>query len=119
VLEAGMPWIAKLDKDDFVGKWALQHVLKRGERERLVGFVMESRVVAPEGGQIVRDGEIAGRVTSARWSEAANASIGMAWVPPDLAHDGAEIDIRVGERLERAMVRLSPFYDPEGALLRA
>src|SRR4029077_9561263 len=23
VLEAGMPWIAKLDKDDFVGKWAL------------------------------------------------------------------------------------------------
>ena len=26
VLEASMPWIAKLDKDDFVGKWSLEHV---------------------------------------------------------------------------------------------
>ncbi len=26
----GMPWIAKLDKDDFVGKWALEHVQERG-----------------------------------------------------------------------------------------
>ena len=119
VLEAGMPWIAKLDKEDFVGKWALQHVKGRGERERLVGFVMESRTVAPEGGQIVRDGRIAGRVTSARWSEAVGASIGMAWVPPDLAYDGAPIDVKVGERLEPATVRLSPFYDPEGVLVRS
>ena len=26
VLEASMPWIAKFDKEDFVGKWALEHV---------------------------------------------------------------------------------------------
>jgi glycine cleavage system aminomethyltransferase T len=38
VLEAGMPWIVKLDKDDFVGKWSLEHVQDRGFRERLVGF---------------------------------------------------------------------------------
>ena len=28
----------KLDKDDFVGKWALEHMQERGPRERLVGF---------------------------------------------------------------------------------
>ncbi len=50
VLEASMPWIAKLDKDDFVGKWALEHVQERGLREPLVGFEMENGVVPPEGG---------------------------------------------------------------------
>src|SRR5207302_2745588 len=54
VLEAGMPWIAKLDKEQsFVGKWALEHVRERGFREQLVGFEMADGVLPPEGGQIV------------------------------------------------------------------
>ncbi len=119
VLEAGMSWIAKLDKDDFVGKWALEHVRERGDRERLVGFVMESRVVAPEGGVIVVEGQVGGRVTSARWSEATDASIGMAWIRPELAYEGARIDIKLGDHTAGARVRLTPFYDPEGKVLKA
>ena len=68
VLEASMPWIA-VDKDDFVGKWSLEHVLERGFREQLVGFETESGVAPLEGGQIVADGRPGGRVTSARWSD--------------------------------------------------
>src|SRR5207253_1957185 len=60
VLEAGMPWIAKLDKEDFVGKWALEHVQERGFREQLVGFEMTDGVVPAEGGQIVLGGRLAG-----------------------------------------------------------
>ena len=37
---AAMPWIVKFDKDDFVGKWSLEHVRQRGFREQLVGFEM-------------------------------------------------------------------------------
>ena len=40
LLSAGLPWLLKLDKDDFVGKWAAEHVQRRGVRERLVGFTM-------------------------------------------------------------------------------
>ncbi len=119
VLEAGMPWIAKLDKDDFVGKWSLEHVLARGERERLVGFVVDDGTVAPEGGQIVIDGRSGGRVTSSRWSPELGQAIGMAWVPPDLAREGAVLEIKVGNRLKRATVRLRPFYDPDGERLRS
>jgi sarcosine oxidase subunit alpha len=119
VLEAGMPWIAKLDKEDFVGKWALEHVQARGFRAQLVGFEMANSVLPPEGGAVVVDGRPAGRVTSARWSDAVGRSIGMAWVPAALAAEGATIEIKVGERLERATVRLKPFYDPEGERLRA
>ena len=42
-----MPWIVKLDKDDFVGKWAIEHVQERGPRERLVGFEMANGAVPP------------------------------------------------------------------------
>ena len=37
-LEAAMSWIVKLDKDDFVGKWAIEHVKERGLKWMLVGF---------------------------------------------------------------------------------
>jgi sarcosine oxidase, subunit alpha len=116
---AGMPWIVKLDKDDFVGKWSLQRFATEGPRERLVGFVMENRTVPPEGAQVVVDGRPAGRVTSARRSDATGSSVGMAWVPTELATDGALLQIRVDGRPERATVRLSPFYDPEGRRLRS
>jgi len=119
VLEAGMPWIAKLDKDDFVGKWALEQVQERGFRERLVGFEMTDGVVPVEGGQIVLSGRPAGRVTSARLSPHLGRAIGMAWVHPELAHDGAEIEIKVNGGLAGARVRLQPFFDPEGERLRS
>ncbi|HLB03631.1 MAG TPA: glycine cleavage T C-terminal barrel domain-containing protein, partial [Gaiellaceae bacterium] len=119
VISAGMPWIAKLDKDDFVGKWAIEHVRERPLRERLVGFVMPGGPLPMEGAQVVRGGRAVGRVTSVRHSEQAGAVVGLAWVPPDAAEDGAEIQIRVAGRAQRATVRLEPSYDPAGERLRA
>jgi sarcosine oxidase, subunit alpha len=118
-LEANMPWIVKFDKDDFVGRWALEHVRERGLREQLVGFEMANGVVPAEGGQIVVDGRPRGRVTSARWSAELEKAIGLAWVPAPLAEEGAELAIRLDGRLEQAFVRLRPFFDPEGARLRS
>jgi glycine cleavage system aminomethyltransferase T len=109
-----MPWIVKADKEDFVGKWALPHAQVR---ERLVGFTAD--ILPPEGAQVVRDGRIAGRVTSARRSERLGTVIGLAWVDPDHAEDGARIRIRANGELHDAVVTLKPFYDPEGALLRS
>jgi sarcosine oxidase, subunit alpha len=114
LLSARMPWIVKHEKEDFVGKWALPYAQ---ERERLVGFTTD--VLPPEGAQVVRDGRIAGRVTSVRRSERVGTTIGLAWVDPDRAEEGARIEIRVDGRLHAATVTLAPFFDPEGALLRS
>ncbi|HEX2045674.1 MAG TPA: glycine cleavage T C-terminal barrel domain-containing protein, partial [Gaiellaceae bacterium] len=118
-LEASMPWIVKWDKEDFVGKWSLERVRERGFREQLVGFEMENGVVPAEGGQIVVGGRPGGRVTSARWSDELGRAIGMAWVPPELAEDGAEIAVKVNGSIERARVRLRPFFDPDGEHLKS
>ena len=120
-LEANMPWLVKWDKDDFVGKWALEQVQKRGLRDQLVGFEMADGVgaIPGEGGQIVVDGRARGRVTSSRFSPQLEKVIGMAWVPGDLAKEDAQIAIQMNGGTEKAHVRLRPFFDPDGEHLRS
>ena len=101
---AGMPWLPKMDKDDFVGKFALEHFAQRDEKERLVGFTMEEDVLPAEGAQIVIEGVPAGRVTSARRSEAVGEVIGLAWVPGDRSQPGTRVEIVV-DRLRQGRTR--------------
>jgi len=108
-----MPWVLKLDKGDFVGRFAAELVQEGGLRERLVGFTMPPRTLPAEGAQVVVDGRSAGRVTSARVSERLGRTIGLAWVGPEVAHDEAEIAIRVdGRDHEQLEAALTP--DPAG-----
>jgi sarcosine oxidase subunit alpha len=120
VLEANMPWIAKLDKDDFVGKWSLEHVQERGLQDLLVGFEMEDGTVPLEGAQVVLEGtRPIGRITSSRWSPELRKAIGMAWVPAEIAEEGKSFRVTVDGGFERATVRLRPFFDPDGERLRS
>ena len=119
LLSAGMPWLVKKEKPDFVGKWAVELVEERGIRERLVGFTMDGDVWPPEGAQVVENGHSTGRVTSSRVSERVGEVIGLAWVPPERAGDGSKIAIRIGGVEHPATVTLAPFYDAEGTRLRS
>jgi sarcosine oxidase subunit alpha len=116
--EVGLGWMVKADKPDFLGKRALADLEQR-VGERLVGFVAEGTQVPPEGSAVVQDGRWAGRVTSARWSAAAGGVVGLAWVPAAWAVEGTPFDIRWDTTTISARVHLRPFYDPEGARLRA
>ncbi len=119
LFSAGMSWLPKLDKDDFVGKYALEHFAQREEKERLVGFMMEEDILPAEGAQIVIEGLPAGRVTSARRSEAVGAVIGLAWVPTDRAESGTRVEIRVDRLLRGARVTHGAFFDSAGARMRS
>jgi len=118
-LEAAMPWIVKLDKDDFVGKWSIEHVKQRGLAQMLVGFEMPSGRMPVEGGQVIVDGRPAGRVTSVRWSDQLRKVIGLAVIPIELAQDGTAFDVRIDGTLDQAIVFTKPLFDPEGERLRS
>jgi sarcosine oxidase subunit alpha len=116
---AGMPWIVKLDKEgDFVGRWALEHLAERGPQAVLVGLRLDA---LPLEGAAVLDGAgaPAGRVTSARASPQLGNVIALAWVPAALAHDGATVTVADRGRRLAATVTTTPFYDPEGAVVRS
>ncbi|HET7744731.1 MAG TPA: 2Fe-2S iron-sulfur cluster-binding protein [Gaiellaceae bacterium] len=119
LLSSGMSWLPKLDKDDFVGKWAVEHFGEREEREKLVGFRMEENVVPAEGAQIVIEGYPVGRITSARRSELVGEVIGLAWVPPERADPGTRFEVRVERRMVGARVMHGAFFDPAGERMRA
>ena len=118
-LEAAMPWIVKFDKEeDFIGRWALESVSERGERSKLVGFSIANGAVPTEGAAVVRDGKPVGRVTSSRFSPKLQRSIGMAWVPAELASDGATLTFADDGQRISAEVQTAPFYDPDQERLR-
>ena len=116
--EAGMPWVVRLDKEDFIGRVALRRLATQKPNQNLVGFVMNGETLPEDGAAILANGKLAGRVTSARYSPVNRKSVGLAWVPPEFAREGAEVDVRVGGRLVRAYITRRAFYDPEGARLR-
>jgi sarcosine oxidase subunit alpha len=119
LLEAAMPWIVKADKPDFVGKWAVEQVEERGLRWMLVGFESPTGAMPVEGGQVVVEGRSAGRITSVRRSAELNKVIGLAVVPHELAVDGGRFDAQVNGKAVPMRVHLGPFFDPEGARLKA
>jgi sarcosine oxidase subunit alpha len=117
--EAGLGWMVKDDKEDFLGLRSLRDLKERGPHERLVGFTAADAWVPPEGASVVRDGAWVGRVTSARLSEAVGSVIGLAWVPAEWAADGQTFEVQFGGSHTTATVRTEPFYDPRGERLRS
>jgi sarcosine oxidase subunit alpha len=116
--EAGMAWVAKLDKADFIGRNALLRQAEAAPRQSLVGFMMNDDVVPQDGAAILVDGALAGRVTSTRYSPQNRKAIGLGWLmaKPDAA--GAEIHIRVNGGTARAHIVQDAFYDPAGERLK-
>ena len=90
-----MGWVAKLDKQDFIGKTALGRSATQGGKQCLVGFVMEHGGVPEDGAAILVEGKLAGRVTSARYSPASGTAVGLAWVPSENAYEGSRIEVRM------------------------
>lgn len=117
-LEAGLPWIVRLDKPDFVGRRALERAARREPGQRLVGFRIAAELVPEEASLVLQDGMLGGRVTSARYSPVAGSTVGLAWVPASKAANGQEITIQIDGRPEIAVVQETPFYDPAGERLK-
>ena len=118
-MDVGSDWAVRFDKADFIGRGGLAVAAERGLKQRLVGFVMPG-VAAPEDGTpVISGGRPVGRVTSSRVSPSLGKGFGLAWVPPELAEEGASIEVLVDHRPVVAWVTLEPVYDPEGRRLRS
>jgi aminomethyltransferase len=109
-LEAGLGWITKFDKGDFIGKSALEKVRQAGLQRRLVGFTLPERAVARHGYDICIDGSVVGHVTSGTFSPSLQKGIGMGYVRSDLAKPGGVIDVSIrGKEVPATIVKI-PFY---------
>jgi sarcosine oxidase subunit alpha len=115
-LEVGMHWAVRMDKPYFNGQRSLTILGKQPLRQQLVGFALAGpeRMPIRESHLVIRNGDLAGRVTSVGYSPTLRQTIGLALAAPPAAEQGA-LAIRVGGTLINAPIVPLPFYDAPGA----
>ncbi len=112
-LEAGLGWVTKFDKGEFVGRTALEAVRAAGPARRLVAFVAKERGIPRHGYEIENeDGARIGEVTSGTQSPVLGVGIGMGYVPnkPEYTKPGSRVRIRVRNRSLAAEVAKPPLH---------
>ncbi len=111
--EAGLGFAVKPDKGDFIGSEALERRREEGLRRRLACLVLDDPGVVVMGSEPVWGGGAAvGYVTSAAYGYSVGKSIAYAWLPPELAEEGTEVEIQYFGERHGATVSEEPLFDP-------
>jgi aminomethyltransferase len=108
-LEAGLGWITKLEKGEFIGREALQTVRERGIARSLVGFSIAGSAVPRNGHVLQRDGVPRGKVTSGSFSPVLRQAIGLGYVEVSHAQPGSVLQAVIRGREVPATVVPLPF----------
>jgi aminomethyltransferase len=109
-LEAGLGWVVKPAKGEFIGRAAIEALRGRGVARRLVGFEMAERAVPRHGYRLLSAGAPVGTVTSGSFGPSVERSIGMGYIPAALAAVGTALDVEIRGTAHAARVVKTPFH---------
>jgi aminomethyltransferase len=108
-LEAGLGWITKLEKGDFIGKQAILNAKSSGLKRRLVGLMLPDKVIARHGYPLTVDGTSVGHVTSGTFSPSLQRGIAMGYVETAYANVGGTVNVQVRGKDAPATIVKTPF----------
>ncbi|MCK4358395.1 MAG: glycine cleavage system aminomethyltransferase GcvT [Candidatus Cloacimonetes bacterium] len=109
-LEAGLRWVVKFDKDDFIGKEPLLKVKAEKIKRKLVAFIMNEKGIPRPHYEIYKDNQMIGEVRSGSISPSLNVGIGTGYVKRDFMKSGNEIEIKIRNKFLKATIIKPPFY---------
>ncbi len=107
-IESGLGWITKPDKGEFNGKEVILKA-KENSKRKLVGFIVEDRMVARHGQEVYSDGKKIGVVTSGSMSPMLNKNIGLAYIDNGFNKTGTPVEILIRDKRIKATVTKTPF----------
>ncbi|MBN8570341.1 MAG: glycine cleavage system aminomethyltransferase GcvT [Ignavibacteria bacterium] len=110
-LEAGLGWITKLDKGEFNGREAMQKCKADGLKKKLVGFIVDDRMVARHGADVYSGDEKIGVVTSGSMSPMLQKNIGLAYINEGHNKIGTPIEILIRDKKIKATIVKTPFLN--------
>jgi aminomethyltransferase len=108
-LEAGLGWVVKLDKGEFVGRDALRRQKAEGVRRRLIGLNQYAGPPPRHGYPVVRDGRPVGVVTSGTKSPTLGHGIALAMVESAAVDSRPGLAIEIRSRQHPAEIARLPF----------
>lgn len=107
-IEAGLGWITKLNKPEFVGKSALI-AAKENMTRKLVAICSDEKIFPRNGYDISANGEIIGKVTSGTVSPVLEKAIALAYVKKEFSEIDTELNILSRGKESPAKVVKLPF----------
>lgn len=110
-LEAGLSWITKLNKPDFIGKEALLKYKAEGLIRKLVPMIIEDKAFPRQGYDIMEAGKKIGTVTSGTLSPILEKSIALGYVETEKSSLGSKVKILIRDREIPAEIVKLPFID--------
>jgi len=111
-IEADLFWVVKMYKDDFIGKAALEEILKKGISKLRIGVILESKVVPRPGYKVHSNGDEIGFVTSGTYSPILNKGVGIVYVNKEYAIEGKEVNLVIRNKTYKGILKKFPLYDP-------
>ncbi len=108
-IEAGLGWCC-VEATGFIGSPEVARVRAEGPAEKLAPFRIDGKGIPRQGNPVLAGGEPAGVVTSGTFSPSLEIGIGMAYLRPDLAEPGTEVEIDVRGKLRPARIASKPLY---------
>jgi aminomethyltransferase len=113
-LEAGLSWVVRLDKGEFIGRDALRRKKDQGVDRQLVGVVLTEPGIPRQGYAIRHGDEVVGSITSGTKSPTLGKGIGLGYAKSTYARVGTSLSIDIRGRQVRAEVVARPFYKRRG-----
>ena len=110
VLEAGLSWLVKFKKGDFLGREALLIQKEEGLRRKIVGFEVLGRGIARPHYPVFVNGEKVTEVNSGSYSPYLKKSIGLTYLPIEHTEEGSVFEVEIRGDLVGARVIPLPFY---------
>ena len=109
-MEAGLDWVVKLEKGEFIGRDSLARQKESGLTRRLVGLEMEDDSIPRHGYPVHRGESTVGSITSGTKSPTLGRGIALAYVETAAAARGTSVEVEVRGRRHPAKVVRLPFY---------
>ena len=109
-LDAGLGWVIKFDKGEFLGRGSLLKQKEQGSpRRKLVGLKLLTRGVPRAHYQVFKNGESVGEVTSGTFSPTLNTGVGLCYVSSEYSDVGSHLDVKIRDQLVATEVIQLPF----------
>jgi len=109
-IAAGLGWIVKLDKGDFIGHEPIETMKEQKPSSRLIAFEMTERALPRKGYQLCSNGESVGDVTSGGFSPSLNKGIGLGYVKRGFGKVGKQVSVSIRGKDVNAVIIKPPFY---------
>jgi len=108
-LEAGLNWVTRLDKSNFIGKEAIMATKNKIDKI-LFSFIMLDRAIPRAGCEIFYNKTPVGKVTSGTMSPSLKKGIGIGYIGKSYYRIGSKIMIDLRGKLKEAQIIKPPFY---------